>query len=155
MASLYGDSSKYEFRRHHRYDDDTDPMASVANISDAMLVFACGLLIALVTRYGVELVQVDEIDLSDTQQVEDVEAMQQEISDSGKGYVEVGTVYVDPNTGERYLLESSEGAVTGTSSDTSSSTDSTSSDTTGTEGTSTSTSESSSTTSSGTSSGGE
>lgn len=37
-----------------RSKEDTDPMASVANIADIMLVFACGLMMALVTVWNID-----------------------------------------------------------------------------------------------------
>ena len=84
---------------------DLDPMASVANLSDAMLVFACGLLIALVVAWNVDLGKVTEVELDQSQQIDDIESFEGDLNGAGTSYVQRGTVYEDPNTGTMYLLE--------------------------------------------------
>ena len=46
---------------HLRSKDDADPMASVANIADIMLVFACGLMMALVTVWNIDFTPLSEL----------------------------------------------------------------------------------------------
>lgn len=86
--------------------EESDPMSGLANLADAMLVFACGLLIALVVSHGLDissdLVEMQESDMSEV--VEDVEQMTDEITSGGKGYEELGMVYRDPETGKMYML---------------------------------------------------
>ena len=91
--------------RTKRASAEVDPMSSVANLSDAMLVFACGLLIALVVAWNVDLGNVTQVEIDQSQQIEDIETMEGLLDGAGTGYVQRGTVYEDPNTGTLYLLE--------------------------------------------------
>ena len=104
MAGFYETTTN--FRRPHRNEEDTDPMSSVANISDAMLVFACGLLIAIVLAWNVDLSAVKQVEIDQAQQVEDVESLRDMLASEGSAYIERGTVYQDPYTGQLYMLES-------------------------------------------------
>jgi len=106
MASFYGGGG---LRRKRRADDDVDPMSSVANISDAMLVFACGLLIAIFLAWNLDISDMTQVEIDQSQQIEDLDDMRDAIEAGGSGYIERGTVYQDPNTGTLYLLESDEG----------------------------------------------
>lgn len=82
---------------------DDDPRIGLVNLADVMLVFACGLMIALVARYS--------IDLGSTglEGAEPLEGTLEEVgissSDIATTYVEVGTVYEDTSTGELYVVE--------------------------------------------------
>lgn len=105
--------------RTKRIYDEADPMASVANLSDAMLVFACGLLIALVVAWNVDLGAVTQVEIDQSQEIDDIEMMEGLLDGAGTSYVQRGTVYEDPNTGTLYLLE--EGASSSSSSSESSS----------------------------------
>lgn len=83
-----------------------DPMSSVANVVDCMLVFALGLMLALVAYWNMvlpdeELVQLERKDLT---QVEDVMKVQGQLTASGSSYRELGLVYQDPITGKLYML---------------------------------------------------
>ena len=102
MISLYKSSGAL---RTPEVEDDIDPMSSVANIADAMLVFACGLMVALVVAWEVDLSAVKEVELQDSEQIEDVQTLQDILSAEGSAYIQRGTVYQDPNTGTMYLLE--------------------------------------------------
>lgn len=76
------------------------PMESIANIVDVMLVFACGLLLALVTVWNVDI----GLDRPDNMyEVNDVVASAPGVNKDG--LVEAGKVYVDPETGNLYFLE--------------------------------------------------
>ena len=85
-----------------------NPMESVANLVDVMLVFACGLILALVTIWNVDIspstspsasgdgtmYEVDEvIDNPDNNETVDTDLQ------------EVGTVYKDPATGKWYFKD--------------------------------------------------
>lgn len=87
-------------------DEEPDPMSASANATDAMLVFACGLLLALVSYWNLDLPQIREV-VQEEQltEVTDVEVTQDELSANGSTYDERGTVYEDPETGKLYLLE--------------------------------------------------
>lgn len=85
-------------------EDGSGPMEFMGNLMDVMLVFACGLMIALVAHYGVELNQTgldksaEEIDASDMEVVEATE------SSESSDYTEVGTVFRDESTGQLYVV---------------------------------------------------
>ena len=113
MASYY-DYAKLSFRRP-RVEEEVDPLSSVANIADAMLVFACGILIALIVAWNVDVNKVVQVEIDRTKQIEDVETLQDVLAGEGDSYIERGTVYQDPNTGKLYMLETGESADTGAS----------------------------------------
>lgn len=100
-------------------EDEEDPMAGVANLVDAMLVIAVGLLVFLVISWNMQNVVFNE-DLTQEQKQEAMDAMQQvtqvdqgqqlneipDISNStGEGYAEMGKVYKDPKTGKMIMVE--------------------------------------------------
>ena len=89
--------------------DDVDPMQSVANISDCMLVLACGLMLALVMYWNLDVAPaMDEVEM-DTDLTElptDLEEAQMAMNSEGAGYEEMGVVYRDPKTGKMYMLKS-------------------------------------------------
>jgi hypothetical protein len=100
-------------------EDEEDPMAGVANLVDAMLVIAVGLLVFLVISWNMQNVVFND-DLTQEQKQEAMDAMQQvtqvdqgqqlnempDISNSsGEGYAEMGKVYKDPKTGRMIMVE--------------------------------------------------
>lgn len=111
MANYY-DYAKLSFRRP-RVEEEVDPLSSVANIADAMLVFACGILIALIVAWNVDVNKIVQVEIDRTKQIEDVETLQDVLEGEGDSYIERGTVYQDPNTGKLYMLEAGESADAG------------------------------------------
>ena len=99
MSSYFGSNASF---RSRRFDDDVDPMTSMSGIGDIMLVFACGLMTALIVAWSVDLAQFSQVEVGE--QIEDVQSGVGSES-AGSGYIEMGTVYMDPETGEYYLLE--------------------------------------------------
>ena len=76
------------------------PMESIANIVDVMLVFACGLLLALVTVWNADI----GLDRPDNMyEVSDVVEESQSVSKDN--LQEAGKVYRDPATGNLYFIE--------------------------------------------------
>ena len=76
------------------------PMESSANIGDVMLVFACGLLLALVTVWNVDI----GLDRPDNMyEVSDVVNESQNVQK--ENLQEAGKVYRDPATGNLYFIE--------------------------------------------------
>ena len=76
------------------------PMESIANIVDVMLVFACGLLLALVTVWNVDI----GLDRPDNMyEVSDVVNESQNVQK--ENLQEAGKVYRDPATGNLYFIE--------------------------------------------------
>lgn len=89
---------------------DDDPMASLGNLMDVMLVFACGLIVALMAHYNVDIAGVPD-DLANAEVLEgEVSEQGVDVSGSGSTYVELGTVYRDAETGELYVVQPDEGA---------------------------------------------
>ena len=87
-------------------EEEADPMSSVANLVDAMLVVAVGLMMALVVRGDIQLNQMEQID-PETMVPVDVENVEEMIDDfsTSSGMQEAGTLYVDPETGTTYVLK--------------------------------------------------
>ena len=99
--------------------DEEDPMAGVANLVDAMLVIAVGLLVFLVISWNMQAIIFND-DISQKQKQDAIEAMQHvtqvnqgselnetpDVSNSsGEGYAELGKVYKDPSTGKLIMIE--------------------------------------------------
>ena len=83
-----------------RFDDgDEDPRASLVNLVDVMLVFACGLIAAIAGTQGA---------LKSPQPVEkgrQIERPAEGVTQDGSGYDRVGEVFRDPKTGQLMLIE--------------------------------------------------
>ncbi|MCC8123191.1 MAG: DUF2149 domain-containing protein [Oscillospiraceae bacterium] len=65
-------------------------MGSVANLSDIMLVFACGLMVAIVAFWNIDLDNIDKI------------------RNQEDGFEIKGDIYQDPETGTIYLIPPSD-----------------------------------------------
>ena len=94
--------------------EDSDPMASIVNMVDIMLVLAVGFLILAITSVGVGQLNFnpdgqnssmplqDSINVSQGKEVpNDIQQGEQ----SGSGYNKVGSVYRDPDTGKMIMIE--------------------------------------------------
>lgn len=100
-------------------EDEEDPMAGVANLVDAMLVIAVGLLVFLVISWNMQAIvfndsvtpQERQDAINAMKQVTEIDQGQQlnqtpDVSNSsGEGYAELGKVYKDPNTGKLIMIE--------------------------------------------------
>ena len=86
-----------------RFDQsDEDPRASLVNLVDVMLVFACGLIAAIAGSQGA---------IKPPQPVEkgrQIERPASGVTQDGSGYDRVGEVYRDPKTGKLVLIEPTE-----------------------------------------------
>jgi hypothetical protein len=84
-----------------RFDDsDEDPRASLVNLVDVMLVFACGLIAAIAGSQGA---------LKAPKPVEkgrQIARPAEGVTQDGSGYDPVGQVFRDPRTGQLVLIES-------------------------------------------------
>ena len=99
--------------------EEEDPMAGTANLVDAMLVIAVGLLVFLVLAWNMQSVLFNE-NLTPEQKEQVMEAMNQEVTEvqegqvlnetpdtsnqTGQGYSEMGKVYEDPSTGKMIMV---------------------------------------------------
>lgn len=102
MSRYYNSSSSF---RRQRAAEDVDPMTSLSNVGDVMLVFACGLMVALVVAWNLDLSQFQQVETDEELSQEDVTQMNEQMYGEGDGFVEMGKVYQDPATGKYYLVE--------------------------------------------------
>ena len=86
-------------------DENADPRVGLVNLADVMLVFACGLMVAIVAHWGVNLSAVQAISTDSAKKIEDIQKMAEDMKSAGGGYDKLGMVYQDPNTGTMYLLQ--------------------------------------------------
>ena len=99
--------------------DEEDPMAGVANLVDAMLVIAVGLLVFLVMSWNMQNIVFNQ-DMTQEQKQQAMQAMKNVVevdqgeqlnetpdttNSSGEGYTEMGKVYKDPSTGRLIMVE--------------------------------------------------
>lgn len=89
--------------RSNTIPEDVDPMTSMSGIGDVMLVFACGLMTALIVAWSVDLGAFSQVELGE--EVEGLEESMPSENDASGNYVEMGTVYMDAETGQYYLVE--------------------------------------------------
>ena len=99
-------NKKRGLRTQYR-DDDFSPMEGVGNMADAMLVFACGILLALIISWNVEISERGEInrDAGLKYEVDNIGQEATETIDPAEGLEEMGTVYRDPETGKYDVIE--------------------------------------------------
>lgn len=91
--------------------EDANPMEGAINIVDAMLVFACGLMLSLVLYWDVDLQKKEVLAVDQVQDTEEVAGIEDDLRSSIEGdglYEKVGIVYVDPKTGKMYLVNEAE-----------------------------------------------
>jgi hypothetical protein len=102
-------------RKHSNFKsiDDVNPLDGVVNIVDAMLVFACGLILALSVYWNIDLGPVGErIDVTRGREVTETPQVREDLietRDQGKLYERIGTVYKDPETGQLFMLTDGSG----------------------------------------------
>ncbi|ACX52733.1 Protein of unknown function DUF2149 [Ammonifex degensii KC4] len=87
---------------------DVNPLEGAINIVDAMLVFACGLMLALALYWNINLAHKGErVDIRlgrDVSQLPEVRHDLIETRGEGKMYEKVGTVFKDPETGRMFMI---------------------------------------------------
>ena len=95
------------WRRSAFLDHEEDPLGPLANLVDIILVFACGLIAALVSfspdlqrHFSAER----ELNLEVGRELPTVPPAVQEQLEGGEGYESLGRVYRDPQTGKLILL---------------------------------------------------
>jgi len=88
--------------------EDVSPLEGAINIVDAMLVFACGLMLSLVIHWDVDLNTVKErINLRQGQEISGQPEIRKDLIESegeGELYQKLGTVYRDPVSGKLFML---------------------------------------------------
>ena len=102
MSAAKAGRGRLRLYRHldARFDQaDEDPRASLVNLVDVMLVFACGLIAAIAGAQG---------SFKTPQPVEKGRQIQRPadgVTQAGSGYDRVGEVFRDPKTGKLMLIE--------------------------------------------------
>ncbi|MGL6159405.1 DUF2149 domain-containing protein [Microbulbifer sp.] len=96
------------WKRGHFSEVDSDPLSGFANIMDVMLVFALGLLIALIAQSR-ELRQhfqlEDKVDIRQGRElIEAPASIRKALDGNGEGMESLGRVYRDPETGKLILI---------------------------------------------------
>ena len=89
--------------------EDADPRVGLVNLADVMLVFACGLMLALVTYWNLDVSKMTEVvQADDMTEVEGIEDLADQMGSGGSAFHELGMVYEDPMTGKMYMLKEDE-----------------------------------------------
>ena len=100
MSDYFGSRGSFRSRAPR---EDVDPMSSMTGIGDVMLVFACGLMTALVLAWNVDLKEFQEVEVGE--EIEDIQEFEGEEQGGQSTYIEMGVVYQDAATGQYYLME--------------------------------------------------
>lgn len=95
-------------RRYSRWrQEEVNPLEGVINIVDAMLVFACGLMLALAINWNVDFSLKQRVDLEQGREVADAPEIREDLvrtQGEGEIYERMGTVYRDPSSGKLFML---------------------------------------------------
>ena len=91
------------------FEEEINPMDGLANLSDVMLVFACGLMLALITYWNVDVgsVSANSAELTQGTEISEMQGLDGNGTplDGDSQFVEYGTVYRDEN-GNLYMVTS-------------------------------------------------
>lgn len=89
-----------------REDGDVQPMQYVANLTDVMLVLACGLMAAVITFWQVDLTRIQTaIEQDKLDKIDAADVIESSGNVSTGGLTNKGVVYEDPKTGDLYIIE--------------------------------------------------
>jgi len=102
--------------RRDREEEDVNPMQSVGNLVDIMLVFCCGLMIAIILFWQVNLKDLamimDQSQMIPVDNPEEVADKMQSISE----FEAVGNAIRDPETGKIYTIKDEDAGDSGSAS---------------------------------------
>lgn len=100
----YSNFGGMSLRRRTTWQEE-DPTSGLANLADCMLVLSCGLMVALVVAWNIDL-NVTEVSKSENyKEVSNVQNADGDIESGGASYVDMGRIYQDPETGKLYMVE--------------------------------------------------
>ena len=83
--------------RRRKYREAINPMESVVNLIDIMLIFACGLMVSIVALWNIDLDLADRLNQAES-----------------NVYQDMGRVYEDPETHKMYIIQPVESKNEGT-----------------------------------------
>jgi hypothetical protein len=106
--------NKPSWQSSHFAEQDSDPLAGFANIMDVMLVFALGLMLALVAQsrelqehLSIEPTPKNKIEITTGNElIEAPESINKALNGKADGMQSLGQVYKDPATGKLILISS-------------------------------------------------
>ena len=85
-------------------------MDGVGNMFDVMMVFACGLMIAIMMLWNIDLNNVvNIIDQAELVELDEDEAIDQSNA-AASNYDNIGTAIEDPNTGKTFVMDNDDKA---------------------------------------------
>lgn len=98
-------SSGLRSGRSRLREDNNNPMDGLANLADVMLVFACGLMLALLVYWNMDFsaIQMQVLNDANLREVDNLEEASQS-APSSSGFEERGMVFEDPETGKMYMI---------------------------------------------------
>jgi|TARA_B110001450_G_scaffold219644_1_gene214676 hypothetical protein len=107
-------ANKPSWQSQQFIEQDSDPLAGFANIMDVMLVFALGVILALVSqsqdlqehfKLNPELKDLTQMEISlGTELVEAPESIEESFNGQTNGMQSMGQVFKDPKTGKLILI---------------------------------------------------
>ena len=98
--------------RRYEEDDNDNPMENLTNLFDVMLVFACGLMVALIISLNVDVSRMNQAVI----EYKDNGGGKASVETSdGLSMEEMGTVYRDKRTGKTYILDDTQENLTDSS----------------------------------------
>lgn len=88
--------------------EDVNPMDSVSNMSDAMLILAVGIMLALIIHWNVDISGGQKVvDVQNTEEISNMESLdEREVNEVSQedGLSEKGKVLYDEKTGKYYMV---------------------------------------------------
>ena len=103
------------FRGRQEMGEDINPSAYIVNLADCMLVLACGFMVAMITYWNIDVSNVTELQSDDLEAV-NPDTLPESMQSGGSYYIEAGTVYLDPSTGQLYMVQGADAASGGDAS---------------------------------------
>ncbi|NTW28212.1 MAG: DUF2149 domain-containing protein [Coriobacteriia bacterium] len=90
-------------------ESEVDPRTSLVNLVDVMLVFSCGLMVALLSYWNLDFSSVKLVKQDAMTEMSKVQELAEELTSGSGLYTQVGTVYQDPTSGKLYLVKGADG----------------------------------------------
>lgn len=94
-------------------EEEINPMDGLANLADVMLVLACGLMLALIINWNVDIAGIEgsAVSVDKGQEVSELQGLAgsegEQINDETQ-YEKMGVVYKDPVSGKLYMVTTDE-----------------------------------------------